>query len=60
MLDVTELRTITENDRLEIGVFTVEFFHTCHSFPDSVGVSVMTPAGRVIHTSDYRFDAHPR
>ncbi|MEZ4674493.1 MAG: ribonuclease J [Caldilineaceae bacterium] len=59
LLDVTELRTITENDRLEIGVFTVEFFHTCHSFPDSVGVSVMTPAGRVIHTSDYRFDAHP-
>ena len=59
LLDVAELHTITENDRLEIASFTVEFFHTCHSFPDSVGVSVQTPAGRVIHTSDYRFDAHP-
>jgi ribonuclease J len=44
---------------LELGPFTVEFFHTCHSFPDSVGVVVNTPAGRVIHTSDYRFDPTP-
>ncbi len=54
-----DLRTITENDVLELGPFTVEFFHTCHSFPDSVGVAVSTPAGRVIHTSDYRFDPTP-
>jgi ribonuclease J len=42
-----------------LAPFTVEFFHTTHSFPDSVGVAVMTPAGRVIHTSDYRFDPTP-
>ncbi|HRW08095.1 MAG TPA: ribonuclease J [Caldilineaceae bacterium] len=59
LLDVAKLHTITEDDTVECGVFTVEFFHTCHSFPDSVGVSVKTPAGRVIHTSDYRFDASP-
>lgn len=59
LLDQADLHTITENDRVELGVFTVEFFHTCHSFPDSVGVSVQTPAGRVIHTSDYRFDETP-
>ncbi|MCX6049106.1 MAG: ribonuclease J, partial [Chloroflexi bacterium] len=54
-----DLHTITENDKLDIGPFAIEFFHTCHSFPDSVGVSVKTPAGRVIHTSDYRFDPTP-
>ncbi|MCB0083562.1 MAG: ribonuclease J, partial [Caldilineaceae bacterium] len=59
LLDVAKLHTITEDDTVECGVFTVEFFHTCHSFPDSVGVAVKTPAGRVIHTSDYRFDASP-
>lgn len=59
LLDVAELRTITENDVLEIGCFTVEFFHTCHSFPDSVGISLQTPVGRVVHTSDYRFDETP-
>ncbi len=53
------LTTITSDSQLQLGCFTVDFFHTCHSFPDSVGVSVMTPAGRVIHTSDYRFDATP-
>ncbi len=54
-----DLHTVTENDKIDLGPFQIEFFHTCHSFPDSVGVSVMTPAGRVIHTSDYRFDATP-
>jgi ribonuclease J len=54
-----QLNTITEHNVLELAPFTVEFFHTCHSFPDSVGVAVQTPAGRVIHTSDYRFDATP-
>ncbi|MFN8441832.1 MAG: ribonuclease J [Caldilineaceae bacterium] len=53
------LNTITSDSKLTLGGFEVEFFHTCHSFPDSVGVSVMTQAGRVIHTSDYRFDATP-
>ena len=59
LLTETDLHTITEDSVLELGPFTIEFFHTCHSFPDSVGVSVKTPAGRVIHTSDYRFDPTP-
>lgn len=59
MLADVELHTVTQNDRIELGNFIVEFFHTCHSFPDSVGVSVTTPAGRVVHTSDYRFDPTP-
>src|SRR4051812_11972343 len=59
LLTETDLQTITEDSRLELGPFTVEFFHTCHSFPDSVGVCISTPAGRVIHTSDYRFDPTP-
>lgn len=54
-----QLNTINEHNVLELAPFTVEFFHTCHSFPDSVGVAVQTPAGRVIHTSDYRFDPTP-
>lgn len=54
-----QINTITEHDVINLEPFTVEFFHTCHSFPDSVGVAVQTPAGRVIHTSDYRFDPTP-
>jgi ribonuclease J len=59
LLAEADLHTITENDVLELGPFKVEFFHTTHSFPDSVGVAITTPAGRVIHTSDYRFDPTP-
>ena len=59
LLADADLHTITERDVIELGPFTVEFFHTTHSFPDSVGVAVRTPAGLVIHTSDYRFDPTP-
>ena len=59
LLDDAELHTVTEDSVIELGPFTVEFFHTCHSFPDSVGISVVTPAGRIVHTSDYRFDPTP-
>jgi ribonuclease J len=59
LLAETDLQTINEDSVLELGPFTVEFFHTCHSFPDSVGVAINSPAGRVIHTSDYRFDPTP-
>ncbi len=59
LLGEVKLNTITEHDTLELGPFFIEFFHTCHSFPDSLGVAVQTPAGRVIHTSDYRFDPTP-
>lgn len=59
LLADADLNTVDEESVVEAGLFTVEFFHTCHSFPDSAGLSIMTPAGRVIHTSDYRFDPTP-
>ena len=43
LLDDAEIHTVTESSLVDLDPFTVEFFHTCHSFPDSVGVSVLTP-----------------
>ncbi|MEA3337436.1 MAG: ribonuclease J [Chloroflexota bacterium] len=57
--DDADLNVITPDDILELGPFKVEFFHVCHSIPDTVGVAVTTPAGLVIHGSDYKFDQHP-
>jgi ribonuclease J len=54
-----ELHTITPDDVVQFGSFTVEFFHVCHSIPDAVGIAVTTPVGLVIHASDYKFDLHP-
>jgi ribonuclease J len=44
---------------VNIGPFEVEFFHVCHSIPDSVGLGITSPEGLVVHTSDYKFDPTP-
>jgi ribonuclease J len=44
---------------VEIGPFKVEFFHVCHSIPDAVGLAITTPAGLVVHMSDFKFDQTP-
>ena len=59
LLDEVELYPVTANDVLELGPFTVEFFHVCHSIPDTLGVAVTTPVGLVVYSSDYKFDQHP-
>ncbi len=54
-----DLRTVQAGDMVQIGKFQVEFFHVCHSVPDGVGLGITTPAGLIIHTSDYKFDHTP-
>jgi ribonuclease J len=54
-----QLNTIRAGEQVQIGPFTVEFFHVCHSIPDGVGLGITTPAGLVIHTGDYKFDHTP-
>src|SRR5688500_9419356 len=41
------------------GAFTVEPFRVCHSIPDSVGFAIDSPAGLIIHTSDFKLDETP-
>ncbi len=47
------------SDILKLGAFTVSFFHINHNIPDSVGIVIDSPAGRVCHTGDWKFDFHP-
>ena len=53
------LNTIEAGGSVEIGAFKVEFFHICHSIPDAVGLGITTPAGLIIHMSDFKFDQTP-
>jgi len=53
------LNTVEAGDSVEIGAFKVEFFHICHSIPDSVGLGITTPAGFIVHMSDFKFDHTP-
>ncbi|HEX5809976.1 MAG TPA: ribonuclease J [Anaerolineales bacterium] len=58
-IDKAMLNTVEAGGSVEIGPFKVEFFHICHSIPDAVGLGITTPAGLVVHMSDFKFDHTP-
>ena len=51
-----DLREITSETILDFGSVSVSFFKTNHSIPDSVGVSIHTSEGSIVHTGDFKFD----
>ncbi len=50
---------IDENSSVKTRNFTIGFFNTIHSIPDSLGVFITTPNGSVVHTGDFKFDLTP-
>ncbi len=59
VLDKAELNAIAPGDKVSLGDFSAEFIHVTHSIPDSVAIALQTPAGVVVHTGDFKFDATP-
>ena len=49
----------TEDTKLKFKEIEVEFFRITHSIPDSHGISIKTPDGRIVTTGDYKFDLTP-
>ena len=49
----------TEKTIIEIMDFRVSFFRVTHSIPDSFGVVVDTPQGRIVSTGDFKVDLTP-
>lgn len=54
-----KLHTVQAGNQVKIGKFTVDFFHVCHSIPDSVGLGIETPEGLIVQSGDYKFDHTP-
>jgi ribonuclease J len=53
------IKTIRKIDKLKLGIFEIEFFHVNHSIPDSVGMAIKTPVGKIMYTGDFKFDHSP-
>ncbi len=54
-----DIHQVKLTDKIELGCFKVEFFHVNHNIPDSMGIVIETPVGRIIHTGDFKFDHSP-
>jgi ribonuclease J len=54
-----KINVVGKDDAVRLGNFTVRFFGVNHNIPDSVGLSITTPFGQIIHTGDWKLDHTP-
>ncbi len=54
-----KLKQLNPNNKLPFSPFEMEFFRTNHSIPDSIGMIIGTPEGKIVHSGDFKFDHTP-
>lgn len=54
-----EINLVHSKEILHLGEFEIEFFHVNHNIPDDTALIISTPAGRIVHTADFKFDPKP-
>ena len=52
-----KIEAIKHGDKINLGrYFEAEFFNLAHTIPDTTGVILNTPMGRMVHFVDFKFD----
>src|SRR5215475_6462377 len=54
-----DLRPFRLGDRIQLGPFRVETIPVCHSIPRAAGLTIETPVGRIVYTSDFKLEEDP-
>ena len=59
-LPTDAIRTVAARpETVEAGPFKVQFVPVSHSIPESAALLIDTPAGRIVHSGDFKLDAAP-
>ncbi len=59
MMNRVERHVVNFGDTINFGEIQVEFIKTNHSIQDAAALAVMTPAGVLVHTGDFKVDYTP-
>lgn len=59
LLNKTQLISVTDGERLNIGPFDVEFLPVTHSVPHAHAIIIHTPQGVIVHSGDFKLDLTP-
>src|SRR5881398_3399704 len=60
LLRAAELREVHPDDPpRDLGPFRISLVRMAHSIPDAAAIVLETPAGRIVHTGDYKLDHTP-
>ncbi|WP_170758911.1 ribonuclease J [Ruegeria lacuscaerulensis] len=46
-------------EQISVGPFSIGFLPVSHSIPESAALVIDTPAGRIVHSGDFKLDANP-
>ena len=58
-VEFRNLRPVSGGEIVMVGCFSIGFIRVNHSIPDSVGLSIKTPVGMIVHTGDFKLDYTP-
>ena len=50
---------VTADTVLRLADMAFHFFPVCHSIPEGFGLGVESPAGRIVHSGDFKIDPRP-
>jgi ribonuclease J len=59
LLDTASLHAVEPRDKVEIGLFEIEWIHVSHSLTSCTAVAITTPVGVIIHSGDFKVDDTP-